>query len=676
MAKVQIIDIPTFKNGGKMKKAQSGLQVEGNKFTPMTSDSVMINGNSHENGGTKLSYNGNMVEAEAGEPLTIGKDGNATIYGNMKNPITGNKFKSDAKKILQKEQRVDKLMDYSTDLLSKADPYDKFGRLQFNGANAMMTGASIKKKELQQSKEHLGDVQQAILDMSDEMDIDANHLANGRVVARKGKKLMNYQQGGRVVKGFVNLPEDADPNNWKYNPADGSWHENAPAGDVRNNNKNLSLAQRHNNPGNLMFSKWESKYGAVEGEPRYDKSGNLIGHFAKFPDVQSGQTAMKTLLTGKSYNNLTVAQASKRWTGEGAYNNIPASIRDKKISDLNPDELNTALDTFTLGEDSKTYNWDGVGKRSPRTYEPQPPYEAGRVGMDGTPDFGTQPIKPRTTPNVPGYDLALHDIPDYKVGTNAKGLDFNQVVPELYAAATNKREPVFAQKYQPELFEPYQVSFQDRRNLNNQTFRAVSQRLTDNPGGLSQLAAQKYEADNQVNADEFRTNQQINNDITNKNVGLLNDAQNKNLQIADTQYVRASQAKSNTKAVNQAIVTSISGKIAQNQLENRQLQVYENLYPHYRYDQNYQLQKEGAPGYEYLNQDGSFGANNSGGGGMNPDYDTRTRVNYNKNNQVTGYTRINQSELDTATKQIKVQNEREKNLQYILNNSRYKIPQF
>jgi len=67
------------------------------------------------------------------------------------------------------------------------------------------------------------------------------------------------------------------------------------------------------------------------------------------------------------------------------------------------------------------------------------------------------------------------------------------------------------------------------------------------------------------------------------NRNVLNDAELKNLQILDQQYGRQAQAKTNTKAVTQAALSSISSKIAQNKLENRQLGVMENLY-NYRYD--------------------------------------------------------------------------------------------
>lgn len=598
-------------------------------ITVLDEDTKLFNGPSHDNGGIPLSINGQKIEVEGGETLYNSDDGNAVVLGNLTNPLTGRKFKQDSKILAKKEQKVNKLMDYSTSIVNNTNPFSKWDSLKFNAGSAMMIGSKMKKDELSKSKEHLAELQQGLLSMSEEMGVDPQALSKGTLKAKKGMKLMSYQNGG-------------------------------------------SLAQRHNNPGNIMYANWEKQYGAEKGDPRYDSKGKLIGYFAKFPDVGSGQTAMKSLLTGKAYKNLTVAQASAKWTGEGEYNNIPAALRNRKISDLNPAELNTALDTFTLGEDSKKYNWDGIGNPPARVGTPQPPYEANF--NPNQPNFQDEQYTPRRVDAgqyVGGYNI--HDPKKYNVPSNAKGLDFDQILPEAYAAATNRVEPVFMQQYNPELYEPYQVSFQDRRNLNNQTFRAVQQKLSDNPNALATLAGQKYEADNQVNAEEFRTNQAISNDITNKNIGLLNDAQSKNLQLADTQYVRQETARAKTKAVNQSVLNSVSSKILQNRLENKTLQVYENLYPHFRYDEanNMNLEKEGAPGQDYINY-GNYPAVNSGG----PSGDQRSRITTGPQGELKSTVRINPSELDTATKQVKLQNEQQKNLQYFFNTRKKVIPKF
>lgn len=560
----------SLKKGGRLK-ANNGLQIEGNKFTPLSSETLMINGNSHEKGGTDISYGGKVVEAEAGEPISIMADSSAVVFGNKVNPLTKNKFKTDATTIGKKEAKVNKLMDYSTALVNKTNPFDKWGSLKFSAGVAMMTGAYMKKQELASAKEHLASLQEAVLQLD----------GDEQVIARNGMKI-KAQMGYRLPQGR--------PTTIVSDLIGEELEQPIPAGTTQ------SMAQRHNNPGNIKFAKWLEKYGAVKGDPGTDG-----GHFAKFPDVESGKKAMVALLTGNTYKNLTVEQAAKRWTGGAGYNNIPDALKSLKVKDLSEDQMKLALDTFTLGEDSKKYNWEGVDNPvgQKRTTTPQTPYEAGRVVA---PEF-TPVDEPKKghgpMPDYP-YNWSLSEIKNIVAGTDAEPLQFQQILPELYAAATNQVEPVHMQQFNPELFQPYNVSLQDRRNQITGQGRASRQYLGDNANAQAALAAGEYQAINQVDAEEFRINQGIAQDIVNKNKSLLNEAQGKNLGLADLQYTRQTKAKSNTKQTNQAILNSVSNKVLQNQLENRTLQVYENLYPHFRYGDNYGLQKEGPPGQAYL----------------------------------------------------------------------------
>lgn len=173
-------------------------------------------------------------------------------------------------------------------------------------------------------------------------------------------------------------------------------------------------------------------------------------------------------------------------------------------------------------------------------------------------------------------------------------------MPEILAAGLNQEEPVWLQQYNPELYQDYEVSLQDRRNRISSTGQATRQYLQNNANAQAVLAAQEYSAISDVDADEFRINQEISADVTNKNKALLNESQLKNLGLADLQYTRQSQASTNTKNATLAIANSLSNKVMQNKLENRTLQVYENLYPNFRYNDQYQLKKEGNHGADYL----------------------------------------------------------------------------
>lgn len=617
-------------------KAENGIEIEDDAFTPLSTDTLMINGDSHENGGTLVTYGGRTVEAEAGEPAFIDDENSLIIMGNLKNPVTGNKFKHDAKMIAKKEAKVGKLMDYATELVNTVDPYDKWDNLKFNAGTAMMTGARMKSKQLLDSKEHLSDLQEAMLSLKNE----------GQETARNGLKMPQAQMGfglpGRM-KAPLAVEEEIIPSD-----------------------PSKSVAQRHNNPGNMKYEKWMAKFGAVPGEPdRLTKDGTV---YAKFPDLSSGLTAMREKMFNRpTFGNKTVSEAAFSWTGGEPYKNLPKGLTSKKMNQLTDEEKRLVFDSFTLGEDSKKYNWEGTTNPGgqARTVVPQTPFEAGRVASPRFPD----PVAPlgRGPNSNYQYNWNLDDpAPLIPSGTDAEGLQFEQVLPEIYAAATNQEEPVWMQQFNPELFQDYQVSLQDRRNRITGMGRASRQYLADNANAQATLAAQEYQAIGAVDAEEFRINQGIAQDVTNRNKALLNEAQLKNLQLADTQYVRQSTAKSKTRAVDQNILNSVSNKVLQNRLENRTLRTYENLYPHFRYGDDYTLDKVGNPGQDYL----SLNAPNNRNTGS---YAASTTTTSDGSGTLKSIKTMTPSELDIMNKEEALKIKKNRNMQSLFRRNKFSI---
>lgn len=588
--------------GGGTPKAANGASISQLSDNNSSNGMMQFNGPSHADGGIPISYAGQPVEVEGGETAFVDTAGDLNVFGNLYMPGTKTKFKTIGKHIAEQEQKAGKQMDRSMQLITKSDPYDRFERLKFNSGMLMAKGASQKQADLTQAKEGLALLQQSMLEQD----------------------LNKFNQ--KAAKGWVS---DGDP--------------------VKN--RKATLAERHNNPGNLMYSKWETEFGGQKGEPRYDKKGKLIGHYAQFPDIQSGQAAMKNLLLSPAYQNLTLEQASKKWTGEGAYPNIPDSIRNTKLSEMTPDEFSQTLDTFTTGEDSKKYNWTGTsdlnmnpisGKKSgfdvgagitPAALDTiglpanESPY--GQINRLPTapnpslPGVNVPPIRPNVPSSIPsGPTMNPTPTQQRKGNFSVAGTPWGQIIPEI-AALFDSPEFVPGQRYEPQLYQPYQVSFQDQLNENQASFRAVASQVGNNPAAVSILAGQKYQADSKVIADEFRTNQGITNDITNKNIALLNDAQLKNLQLADTQFVRQSQAKSNTRQNIWNAAESISDKIQKYNLETKQYNALSSLSPQYTFDNNGNL--------VYIpNTNQSF--TNDGGSGAVPGNDAfyqRTREEYN-----------------------------------------------
>jgi hypothetical protein len=188
----------------------------------------------------------------------------------------------------------------------------------------------------------------------------------------------------------------------------------------------------------------------------------------------------------------------------------------------------------------------------------------------------------------------LGQVLPYVRPSDVEELDARQLAGEMYALATNQLEPVAAQTAQPQLTVPYDISLQDQLNENEATFRSQQRMIGFNPALQAQLAAQKYTANQRVLGEQFRLNQAMKNQVYKENRDILNQYGLKNLEILDRQYVRQAEAKSKTKAVTQAALSSISDKYLRNQLENRTLATMENLY-NYRYDPRFRTINMNAP---------------------------------------------------------------------------------
>ena len=166
-------------------------------------------------------------------------------------------------------------------------------------------------------------------------------------------------------------------------------------------------------------------------------------------------------------------------------------------------------------------------------------------------------------------------------------LDPEELYPEYFAMATNQLEPVQAQTFQPMLDTPMDISLNDQLNTIDSQSRAAIRAAGQNPAAQAMIMAQSLEAKNKVLGEQTRINAANKMQTYDKNRAILNDAQLKNLQILDNQYVRQAQARSNTKAQTLEALKSIAAKTAQNKLENRTLNVYENMY-------NYRFSPSGA----------------------------------------------------------------------------------
>lgn len=599
----------TFEDGGVMYNdggqidTMWGGQANLESTNPFDGGMVEFTGNSHAQGGIGMQYNGNPVEVEGGEFASRDPEGNLNIYGNMLIPGSKTKFKKAAAAIAKKEKSYDRLTTLGSDLVNNANPANKWEQLKFNAGNVMMQGGTMGQKDLASKKEVLSSIQTAMLDMAAANGLDPFEMSKGKMKkAKKGASVPSYEDGG--------------------DPGDG----NDP-----------TRADRNRNPGNIKYGKFAQKYGA-----RKDKDG-----FAIFPNINSGLQAMKDLLSSKSYKDMSVKDAISKWTAGQPYRYDLGDISSKKVSQLSPQEFETVIGTMRKGEGTIYGIAPKPSTRTPVDTPPFTPYDLPNIPID--------PLAPPPTPGTvnPPYDeLTVPTRP--QIPSNVEPLHLNQILPELFSAATNRVEPVPTQRYEPQLYTPYQVSFQDRVNANQSTYNAQARAVgSGNPAALGTLGSQLYAANSNVMADEFRTNQSIANDITNKNIALVNDANLKNLGLADTQMVRQSQARSNTRAQNQMIVNSLSSKYAQNELENKRLAAYENLY-----DYRFVPQEDGGLSATYFGPNAMF--NYDGRNTAQDAKDVRTISRYDANGNLKGYAEYEDSQLKEQQRLLDIEMKRRK----------------
>ena len=336
-----------------------------------------------------------------------------------------------------------------------------------------------------------------------------------------------------------------------------------------------------------------------------DEGDVLARKGASIPKAQGGRS-----ISPADYNYLTKLYNEAKAQGRGD----KVALFQKEFSRIAPDIATQVLSEYDVTAYGKAKGFPKTDVRSnideifgPRTER----YKAlldrsvgGTPGLPRTklPDLGYTLPKPSPTPteakkadvippaktdlNIASF---LNQALQYLRPSDVESLDPNQLIGEMYALSQNQVEPVYAQKYIPELSTPVDISLQDILNENQAAYNATQRLVGYNPEALASLNAQKYAANQRVLGEQFRLNQAEKQRVYGENRNLLNQAKLQNLQILERQADKQAMALSKTKATTQAALNSIASKYAQNKLDNRTLAVYENMY-NYRYDPNFRLQ--------------------------------------------------------------------------------------
>ncbi len=540
---------------GWKPKGAMGLDLESPEEDSNEPGELMeFQGPSHAQGGIPINYMGKQAEVEGGETAFVDREGDLNILGNMYVPGTKKKFKSVGKEIMKLEQDNNKLLDKGLGLVnSNKEPMNKFETIKLKTGKVMLEGGLIGKKDIDNTKEHLANLQNAMLDKMGPGD-KPKFQDGGEIEAALKKYADKYGVDYNVLKKVVTQESN-------FNPKAVS-----KAGALGVMQMTPATAKIYGLKANQLTST----------DPK-DLEASIdagVKHFASLLKANNNDTALALAAYNGGQGAVDFAKqklGKKSITGdewlkfmEDRRKNTPSSK-----SSAWQNETYDYVSNITKNSDKDFYDTKGALFRNKY-------YSTDTVDVpDFTPlKLTDEPkgITPEDKKDVPNYEYKPYD---YNFTQNIKNpkpyqspLDIEQVAPEIYSLATNRTEPVPMQKYTPQLFEPYSVSFQDQRNANQATFNALQRTVGNNPEALSVLAGQKYAADSHVTGEEFRVNQQIFNDVVNKNIGLQNDAQLKNLGIADTQMVRQSTARSKTQLQTQMSLNSVASKTLQNRYEN------------------------------------------------------------------------------------------------------------
>jgi hypothetical protein len=438
-------------------------------------------------------------------------------------------YKKYVDRLNDKENKANKKLAKANEELQDLKVNTPFDRLKLNSLQSIIQGADQKLQQFAALKMNAAGVQNAYNETADELGLDADALAKGKVKAAKSSDMAKYGKELEKAQPGLNVTGSTKTIETEYTDSAGSDGKKS-----RGKKKTTAGKKKSNEP---RINIKPSDYPDITTPP-------LIG-------VEDTPVQKSTL------EELTEM-------GLGPIANAPAHMRDDFATQSGYENLSA----------SEKAKFD-LGVKNARK----------KIAEDAAAKAARDEARERNKELLKTLSPQLANLLRRPLQEDLRG---DQLYAEMMAKAQNQVEPVQAQTFQPLLDQPYQVSFQDQLNQNQASFNALLRTpgVANNPAAQSALAAQKYEADKNVLANQFRTNQGIIAETINKNRGTLNEAQLKNLAILDQQYTRQAEALSKTKATDLEIAKSISDKIAKNRLENRTFAAYSNMFPQYGFNRN------------------------------------------------------------------------------------------
>jgi hypothetical protein len=481
-----------------------------------------------------------QVEVERGEPaqeMTDPETGekNLIVYGDLYIPnyalsmlgdknAKGKKFKNYVSYLTKKENKQNKILNKNTELINELEVNTPMDQLTFNSYKENINGATNNLKQYSEYKNIAANIQSSINELSEENGLVAADLAKGKFTI--DKEAMKEQQAkfGKSIPiaqaGTVSTSTATSSNDDR----------------VKEINKLYAIAEKTKKPSDIKklkdtFHKYfpEKAEAIIKANPMSN-----LGKRQKFTDFS--KMTQKEIL--------------------GTQDNIMGPRIKEYIASVND------METLVDPNDYK------IQTRPMKVTRPA------EVLIPTTTPTTTKPPFP--------WQMYVNQALNYLRPSDAEELDPSQLLGEM-SAMGDRPSSVFAQKYNPELDNVYDISYQDQLNEITAQARAAERMAIDNPAAAAAIFGAASQNKSKVLAEQFRANQAMKAGVYDKNRATLNDAQLKNMGILDNQYVRQETANSTTKENIRNALNSISAKTAQNKLENRKLKTMENLY-NYRYD--------------------------------------------------------------------------------------------
>jgi len=240
-------EIQSYGLGGELQTHWGGgaETISRNPYLPGTGETIMFRGKSHEeyspNGetGIGVTYGGNPVEVERGEPMVELEEGgtidpetgevqkSGVVFGNLQIPnqyidmlgdknAKGKKFKNYVADLSKIEEKQNSIIDKSSKELNALDPINSFDKLKLTALQANIQGANMKLKDVADKKINAASLQNAINDTAEERGLVADDLARGKAKVDKEAQKQSAKFGGKFAQA-----------------QDGDWYaNNSPAGSM------------------------------------------------------------------------------------------------------------------------------------------------------------------------------------------------------------------------------------------------------------------------------------------------------------------------------------------------------------------------------------------------------------------------------------------------------------